>query len=108
MSVLNEINVDCERCGEEFQADVWTAVHAGENPELKELLLGGELNLVLCPGCGQISFQDRFVLYSEPAAEILAYVYPEAQRAERSDLSKMMMKGFREAQQVFPEKERLD
>src|SRR3954469_4499031 len=79
MSNFNDIDITCEQCGQEFRGTVWTAVHAGQDPELKVLLLGGELNLVMCPQCGYVAYHDRFILYQDPAAEIVAYVYPQAQ-----------------------------
>lgn len=107
MSAYNEIDVTCEQCGEEFKATVWTAVHSEQDPELKDLLLGGELNLLMCPGCSHVAYQDHFVLYQDPAAEIVAYVYPARERAQAAELYKMTLAGFREAQAVYPEKDRL-
>lgn len=107
MSTYNEIDIICEECGEEYRGTIWTALHAGVDPELKELLQGGELNLTRCPQCGKVAFQDHFVLYQEPAAELLAYIYPEFQRDQELELKKMMLNGFREAQATFPEKARI-
>lgn len=107
MSTFNDIDIECEHCGESFRGTVWVAIHAGQDPELKELLLGGELNLVSCPHCVHVAFHERFLIYQEPAAELVVYVYPEASRAQESELQKMMLSGFREAQVLLPEKERL-
>lgn len=107
MSAYNTIDILCRQCGDEFRGTIWTAVHAGQDPELKELLLGGELNMIRCPSCGDITYQEHFVLYQEPAAELVAYVYPEGDRKGEDDLRKIMLKSFQEAQAVFPEKDRL-
>src|SRR5438445_5008359 len=98
MSTFNDIDITCEECGEEFRGTVWVAVHAGQDPELKDLLLGGELNLVSCPECGHVTFQDHFLIYQEPAAGLVAYVYPEAQRDREAELRKLMRSGVHEAQ----------
>jgi hypothetical protein len=82
-------------------------VHAGQDPELKELLQGGELNLVSCPECGHVAYHESFLIYQDPAAELLAYVYPEAQRAQEPELRKIMLAGFGEAQAMTAPKERL-
>ena len=56
MSAFNDLDITCEKCGEEFRGTVWTAIHAGVDPELKELLLGGELNMVMCTKCSHVAF----------------------------------------------------
>ena len=102
MSAFNDLDIICTQCEEEFRGTVWTAIHAGVDPELKDLLLGGELNMVACPKCGFVSFQDSFLIYQEPADELVAYVYPENQEELRPELELMMMAGFKEAQLGFP------
>jgi hypothetical protein len=106
MSTYNDIDLLCEKCGEEFQGTIWVAIHAGLHPELKELLLGGELNLVRCPSCGDVTFRDHFVLYQEPAAELIAYIYPESEKGRAEELRKMMLSGFQEAVKDLSGKER--
>jgi len=108
MSNFNEIDVTCEECGEEFPAIIWTAVHAQQDPELKDLLLGGELNLLMCPKCSYVAYQDHFVLYQDPAAELVAYIYPPAQEKDAEFLRKTMMSNFAEAQAIYKPKERKD
>jgi hypothetical protein len=108
MSTFNDIDITCEHCGEEFRGTVWTALHAGQDPELKDLLLGGELNLVMCPGCSYVAYHDHFLLYQDPSAELVAYVYPPDQEAHREALHVMMMKGFSEAQAVYEPRLRKD
>lgn len=108
MSTFNDIDIECTACGEEFRATVWVAIHAGEDPKLKDLLRGGELNLVSCPACGHVSFQERFLIYQEPVAELVAYVYPDAQHNEEAELRKLMLSGFQEAQEILSKKDRLN
>src|SRR6267142_1047983 len=108
MSSFNELDVTCRDCGEEFTGTVWTAIHAAEDPKLKEVLLGGELNLLTCPKCSQVTYKDLFVLYQDPAAELIAYIYPPAQEGEEEFLRKTMMINFKEAQAIYEPKDRKD
>jgi hypothetical protein len=108
MSSFNELDVTCRDCGEEFIGTVWTAIHAAEDPKLKEVLLGGELNLLMCPKCSHVTYKDHFVLYQDPAAELVAYIYPPAQEEDEEFLRKTMMTNFKEAQAVFEPKDRKD
>jgi hypothetical protein len=107
MSAFNEIDMVCQKCQEEFRGTVWTAVHAGVDPELKDLLLGGELNMVMCPNCAQVFFHEHFLIYQDPAEELVAYVYPETQMDQRDMLEKMMRTGFKDAQETMEPSARL-
>jgi hypothetical protein len=106
MSTYNEIDIPCENCGEEFKGVVWTAVHATEDPVLKDILFGGELNLLMCPKCAHVAYQESFVLYQDPKAELIAYIYPPSQKAEEDFLSKTMLLNFHEAQKLYRPEER--
>lgn len=102
MSAFNDLDIECVQCGETFKGAVWTAVHAGEDPELKDLLLGGELNMVMCSACSHVTFQTGFLLYQEPALQLVAYVYPPDEEAQEKELKIMMLKAWSEAQSVLP------
>ncbi len=102
MSTFNEIDIACEECGEEFKGTIWTAIHAAEDAELKDILLGGELNIVMCPKCAHLAYQEHFVLYQDPLAELVAYIYPPAQRTEEDFLRKSMIVSFKDAQDIYP------
>lgn len=106
MSTFNELDIACEECGEEFKGTIWTAIHAGQDPELKDMLLGGELNMVMCPKCSHVAYQDHFVLYQDPPAELAVYIYPPSQQSEEEFLRKAMHTSFHEAQELYGPKER--
>jgi hypothetical protein len=107
MSSFNEIDVTCEACGEKFKGTVWTAIHAGEDPELKDLLLGGELNILFCPKCAHTFYYEHFLLYQDPRLRLVAYVYPPAEESRRTELDVLMKRSFVEAQETFEPKDRL-
>jgi len=108
VSTFNEIDVACDNCGEEFKATVWTAVHAGEDTVLKDILLGGEFNLIMCPKCAHVAYYDHFVLYQDPKAELVAYIFPSKQEGEEDFLRQSTLKSFREAQELASPKDRKD
>jgi hypothetical protein len=84
MSFSAEEDVTCP-CGEVFEAALWGSVNATQNPELREEILAGQLNVVKCTMCGRMLYAEKFVLYHDPAAELMAFVYPKeyAGAAER-------------------------
>lgn len=62
--------------------------------------------MIMCPACSHVAYHDHFVLYQDPDAELIAYVYPPAQQKDAEALRQMMMKGFNEAQIVYEPKDR--
>ena len=73
--------VVCE-CGQRFNAKVWHLVDLGQNPELRETILEGKLNVVECPKCKtQRTFVDptrRGVsIIPDPEKDIVVEAFPK-------------------------------
>ena len=107
MSTYNDIDITCAKCGHDFRGTIWTAINARQDPELKDLALGGELNMVMCVECAHVMYQERFLLYQDPSIELVAYVHPTAEKVREDVLKETMMQGFEEAQKVYEKSKRL-
>jgi len=70
--------VNCPQCNTRFVAQLHTIVDVGENPELKEQLLRGEINYARCPNCGSGGVLSAPLLYHDPAKELLISFVPNA------------------------------
>lgn len=69
------MQVSCPNCGSPARARVYHIIDAAEQPELKEALLAGQLNLFQCPSCGAAGAMDAPLVYHDPEKELLlAYV----------------------------------
>jgi hypothetical protein len=99
MSFSSEEEVDCP-CGETFSARLWNSVNLKEDPDLRSILLGGSLNVVTCPACSGLVYDERFVLVHDPLNELLMFVHPKARSEERGFLRTSMIKDAAEAQSV--------
>jgi hypothetical protein len=73
---------------------VWSFVRADTDEALRDALLAGELNLVACPHCGDLFFPDAVVVYFDPRADLLAFVFPESYRAEEARWRGKMREDF--------------
>jgi len=93
MSVKQKHEITC-RCGFTLEAELWDGINVQEQPELKELLLDGELNIVICPRCGEMFYAEHFLIYFDPSEELLAFVFPEARKREKEKCSKEMREKF--------------
>lgn len=77
MSNKGKKTVTCPHCGKTFDADFWTVVRGDLDFELKEMIINGEFDLLLCPECNKLfSYEDTFV-YIDPVDEIMAFVMPK-------------------------------
>lgn len=74
-SIKGEGSVQCPHCEENFDAEFWTLIRGDEDLELKDSLIGGELNLVSCPSCGHFFYHERTIIYFDPTIELLAFVW---------------------------------
>jgi uncharacterized C2H2 Zn-finger protein len=74
-SIKGEGSVNCPHCEEVFDAEFWTLIRGDVDLELKDSLIGGELNLVSCPSCGNFFYHERTIIYFDPTIELLAFVW---------------------------------
>ena len=54
MSIKGSFKAQCPSCKESFDADFWTVVRGDQDQDLKEALIDGELDMLMCPGCSHI------------------------------------------------------
>jgi len=72
--------VTCPNCGTPYSAEVNQVIDVGRQPELKQMLLSGQLNVAVCPSCGTSGQLTSALLYHDPAHELfMIYVPPELQ-----------------------------
>jgi hypothetical protein len=103
MSLTNYKEVQCE-CGEITNVELYTSVNAEQNPELKEILLAGELNLVVCPRCNNVFYSEDFLLYMDLKTELIAYVYPKSFVNQKEDLAARMSTDFNTVHETIKDK----
>jgi len=68
--------VVCPRCNKPFVVQVRSIIDVGEEPELKEQFLSGEVNLARCPECGNGGVLSTPLVYHDPDKELLISFVP--------------------------------
>ena len=99
MSFSSQEEVFCP-CGESFEAIVWNSVNLKEDPDLRDTLLGGALNVHTCSMCKRFVYAERFVLVHDPATQLLAFVHPKNREAEKELLEAAMLRDTAQAEAV--------
>lgn len=80
MNSRQGITINCPHCGFSYQTPIVNVIDVGQVPELKTLLLSGELNASQCPSCRNVNYVATPILYHDPEHEFLGVYVPEQMR----------------------------
>ena len=96
-------------CGEVFEVEIYQSVSVRSNPELKELILAGEFNLVRCPNplCQKVIFAEKFLLYHDVDQELLAFVYPREMENRLSEIQESVSEQYKNLREELVGEDRL-
>jgi len=70
------VSLTCPNCQHSFAAPVLTIIDVGQHPELKALLLSGQINIAVCSQCGQAGALQVPLVYHDPEKELLLVFAP--------------------------------
>ncbi|MBW2122924.1 MAG: CpXC domain-containing protein, partial [Deltaproteobacteria bacterium] len=65
MTAIYREDLECVLCGRRFEASIYSSINVSLDPSLKERLLGKEINVVQCPGCGERFTVGATLLYHD-------------------------------------------
>ena len=71
-----QTQIQCPQCGTPFPTEVHQLVDAQRTPHLKEMLLGGALNVAQCPNCGMATRLASPLMYHDKEHEMLIVHVP--------------------------------
>lgn len=102
-----QTQLTCPACQTPFMGQVHQVVDVGLQPEMKQMLLSGTLNVVQCPSCGTATRVSTPFLYHDPEHEqFMVYVPMELSMAQ-SEQEKLIGQLVKRAMdQLPPEKRR--
>lgn len=82
--------VTCPGCGTAYTTAVFSIVDLGANPELKGLVLGGQINTAVCNSCGAGGPLSVPLMVHEPEHEFLGVVVPGQTQLDDMQTQKMI------------------
>jgi hypothetical protein len=94
MATKGAFRVECPHCGESFDADFWTVVRGDRDHDVKELILSGEFDLLVCPHCEAMFQHEEPFLYIDPDKDLLAFVMPETYLEKKDEWIARMKKDY--------------
>lgn len=98
--------ISCPNCGAPIVAEVHQIVDVGRNPELKQLLLSGQLNLAICPSCGAGGQIATPLLYHDPAHELFMVHVPEQVNMDQRQREDLIGRLTRQVMESTPPEQR--
>jgi hypothetical protein len=76
MSRKEALTLNCPECGEPQQTVVWHSLNVTLDPEAKQELFEGRLNVLSCGGCGSTFKLDSPLLYHDMERGFAIQYYP--------------------------------
>lgn len=71
------IQLTCPQCGTPMRAEVHTIIDVGRQPELKDRLLSGQLNIAVCPKCGTPAMLSAPLIYHDATKQLYLTFFPQ-------------------------------
>jgi hypothetical protein len=84
------VQLACPNCRTPLRAQIFTLVDVGQQPELKNYLLSGQLNMVACPNCGNVSMLAAPLIYHDPSKQLFFVHFPQQLNASTQDQEKFV------------------
>jgi len=72
-----QTQITCPNCGVPYVADIYQVIDAARQPQLKEMLLSGQLNVAVCPNCGAGGRIATPLLYHDPDHDLFMVHVPQ-------------------------------
>ncbi len=73
------VQLNCPACSTPFRTAIYTLIDVSEEPELKFALLGGQLNVAVCPNCGTPSRLSVQIVYHDAPRQLCLVHIPQEQ-----------------------------
>lgn len=90
MPETDVVPIQCPNCGTQYQTPIRTIIDVGQQPQLRQAFLAGQINLAVCPKCGTGGLLEVPLVYHDPAAEFLAVYFPQQLNIPEMEKHKMI------------------
>ena len=98
--------ISCPNCGNNYTAEVHQVIDVGRNPELKAALLGGQINVAVCPSCGAGGQLSSPMVYHDPKHELFMIHVPQELNLDQVEREKYIGQLTREVIDNTPAEQR--
>lgn len=71
------VSIQCPACGHTYQTNIQTIIDVQQQPELKQALLAGQLNVAVCPQCGAATMLGTPLFYHDAEKQLYLVFIPQ-------------------------------
>ncbi len=71
------VQLTCPNCRTPIRAPIVTLIDVGSQPEMKSYLLSGQLNMIVCPNCSNVSMLAAPLIYHDNAKQLFLVYFPQ-------------------------------
>jgi hypothetical protein len=96
------VQIRCQSCQAPFAVPVWTYVDTGIQPELKSLLLSGQMNVAMCPNCGAGGMLGTPMAYHDPAKKFFFTLFPQELNLRPDEQERFVGEATKVAMETLP------
>lgn len=101
MKIVGTTRVRCPACGTERDCEIVQSINTRDQPESKQQLLDGTLNVLACE-CGERTQLAASVLFHDPDADYFCHVVPGGEPAMAKAMRAFRASGARGTQRLVP------
>lgn len=87
---MPKTQISCPNCGQPITADVEQLVDVGQNPQIKQALLSGLINVAQCPHCKYQGNLATPIVYHDPEKELLLTFFPPELNLSRDEQERII------------------
>jgi hypothetical protein len=98
--------VQCPNCGTPYVVPVFSIIDLGANPELKQPLLGGQINTAVCQACGAGGAVSAPLMVHVPEKQWLGVVIPAEARMNEVQQQKIIGEMTQALMRKLPQEQR--
>lgn len=98
--------INCPNCGTPYNMEVYQVIDVGRQPQLKQYLLSGQLNVAVCPNCGAAGRISMPLLYHDPAHELFMVHVPQELNLSHTQREEMVGRLVQQAMNETPAEQR--
>lgn len=99
-------HITCPQCGTPYTAEVHQVVDSKHTPQLKQMLLNGQLNVAVCPKCGAGGQMATLMLFHDAEYELFMVHVPQELHLNQMQREQMIGQLTKQVMDDLPPEER--
>ncbi len=101
-----QTQIQCPQCGTPFVAEINQVINIDLNPELKQMLMAGQLNVAVCPRCGAGGQLASPLVYHDSAHELFMIHIPHEMPMKQMEREQLIGRLTRQVVDSLPPEKR--